>query len=115
MDAALHLATVTGLAVEVGSTSGVSRDTRAQRVHLPKPVTPLRHAPVAGTLEQDRGMGSIPKNALAPEDPVREIVTSRDIPVIAGLAQRFDLPSGGVTRTKGQSDGYEQESTSGSR
>jgi hypothetical protein len=60
-------------------------------------------------------MRSIPKNALAPEDPVREIVTSRDVPVIAGLAQRFDLPSGRVTRTKGQSDGYEQEFTSGSR
>ena len=83
MDAALHLAPLTGLPVEVRGASAVSSETRAPRVHLPKPVTPLGHGPVTGTFEQDRGTGSIPENALPPEDPVRQTVTSRYTPVIA--------------------------------
>ena len=60
-------------------------------------------------------MGSILENALAPEDPVPEIVTSRDIPVVAGLAPLFDLLSGGVTRGQGQGDPNEQEITGRNR
>ena len=115
VDAALHLATLTGLLVQPGSANGVSRETQALCVHSPKPVTALGYAPVTGTFEQFRGMGLILENALSPEDPVREIVASRDVPVIAGLAQWFDLPSGRVTCTQGQSDGNKQESTGRSR
>jgi|TARA_Y100001949_G_C15988242_1_gene331575 hypothetical protein len=53
---------------------------------LSKPVASLGHVPVAGSLEQDGRIRSILENAVSPEDPVREIVASREIPVIAGLA-----------------------------
>ncbi len=86
VDAALHLATVTGLLVQPGSANGVSGETQALCVHSPELVTALGYAPVTCTFEQYRGMGSIPENALSPEDPVREIVTSRDVPIIARLA-----------------------------
>jgi hypothetical protein len=86
MDAALHLAAVTGLLVKAGSASTVAIQARAHLVHLSKPVASLGHVPVAGSLEQDGRIRSILENAVSPEDPVREIVASREIPVIAGLA-----------------------------